>query len=151
MFGMGFMEIMLIAIIAIIALGPEKLPDAMVSVARFFKKFKSGIEDAKSTLDNELNISDMKAEANKFKAQIEDAKSTVTNFDEFNLDVKDILNDDNLDKVEKPEKVSFKTDEKEEKKEKIEKKVEEKTSTTKSTTKSSDKFKVKKEPKEDKA
>ena len=30
MFGMGITEILLIAIVAVIALGPEKLPDAMV-------------------------------------------------------------------------------------------------------------------------
>ncbi len=107
MFGMGFMEIFLIAIVAIIALGPEKLPDAMVQVARFFKKFKSGIEDAKSTLDNELNISDMKAEANKFKEQIEDAKSSVTNFDEFDLGVKDILNDDETKSEKKKENIAL--------------------------------------------
>ncbi|MDD2640042.1 MAG: Sec-independent protein translocase protein TatB, partial [Arcobacteraceae bacterium] len=70
MFGMGFFEILLVAVIAIIALGPEKLPTAMVEVARFFKKFKSGIDEAKSTLDNELQLSDMKEEASKFKAQI---------------------------------------------------------------------------------
>ena len=57
MFGMGFMEIFLIAIIAIIALGPEKLPTAMVEIAKFIKKFKTGIDDAKSTLNSELNIS----------------------------------------------------------------------------------------------
>jgi len=77
MFGMGFMEILLIAVIAIIALGPDKLPTAMVEIAKFIKKFKTGVDDAKSTLDSELNIADMKAEANKFKAQIEDAKSIV--------------------------------------------------------------------------
>ncbi|WP_428023044.1 Sec-independent protein translocase protein TatB [Arcobacter sp.] len=139
MFGMGFMEILLIAIIAIIALGPEKLPDAMVSVARFFKKFKSGIEDAKSTLDNELNISDMKAEANKFKNQIESAKSSVTGFDEFNLGVNDILNDDKKDDAKKPDKVSFKQEEK----------TKEEVVTTSANP--SDKFKVKKESKEDNA
>ena len=140
MFGMGFMEIFLIAIVAIIALGPEKLPDAMVQVARFFKKFKSGIEDAKSPLDNELNISDMKAEANKFKAQIEDAKSSVTNFDEFDLGVKDILNDEKKAKTEdkKPEKS-------EEKKEVLAEKVEE----SKETTTASDKFKVKRKEKKE--
>ncbi|MEA2050550.1 MAG: Sec-independent protein translocase protein TatB [Campylobacterota bacterium] len=75
MFGMGFMEIFLVAIVAIIALGPEKLPSAMVDIAKFFKKFKSGIENAKSTLDNELNISQMKEEADKFKASVSDVKS----------------------------------------------------------------------------
>ncbi len=93
MFGMGFMEIFLIAIVAIIALGPEKLPTAMVEIAKFLKKFKSGVEDAKSTLDNELNISEMKAEAAKYKAQIEDAKSTLNIKENLNLDLNDIINE----------------------------------------------------------
>ena len=38
MFGMGFMEIFLIAIVAVIALGPDKLPTAMVQIAKFIKK-----------------------------------------------------------------------------------------------------------------
>ncbi len=38
MFGMGFMEIILIAIVAIIALGPEKLPGTMVQIAKFINK-----------------------------------------------------------------------------------------------------------------
>ena len=59
MFGMGIMEIFLIAIVAIIALGPEKLPTAMVQIAKFLNKLKTGISDAKTTLDNELNISEM--------------------------------------------------------------------------------------------
>lgn len=110
MFGMGFFEIMLIAVIAIIALGPEKLPTAMVEVARFFKKFKSSIDEAKSTLDNELQISDMKEEANKFKAQIENAKSSVS-MDNLDLGVNDILNEEPKEKPETKtdnEKVSFK-------------------------------------------
>ena len=75
MFGMGITEILLIAIVAVIALGPEKLPDAMVKIAKMFNSVKKGISDAKTTLDNELNIAELKEEANKFKAQIEDTKS----------------------------------------------------------------------------
>ena len=33
MFGLGFTEILLITIVAILFLGPDKLPDMMVSVA----------------------------------------------------------------------------------------------------------------------
>merc|ERR1711941_88770 len=98
MFGMGFMEIFLIAIVAIIALGPEKLPTAMVEIAKFLKKFKSGVEDAKSTLDNELNITEMKAEAAKYKAQIEDAKSTLNLKENMNLGLNNIINDDDTKK-----------------------------------------------------
>ena len=42
MFGMGIMEIFLIAIVAIIALGPEKLPTTMVQIAKFLNKLKAG-------------------------------------------------------------------------------------------------------------
>ncbi len=131
MFGMGFMEILLIAVIAIIALGPEKLPSAMVEIAKFIKKFKSGVEDAKSTLDNELNMDEMRSEASKFKAQIEDAKSTVS-FDNNKVDLglDSIINDDMESKTKKEipeepeslkdenEKVSFSKKKKKKKKSK---------------------------------
>ncbi len=117
MFGMGFTEILLIALVAVIALGPEKLPTAMVQIAKFINKFKTGIADAKSTLDNELNISEMKAEATKFKSQIEETKTSLVMDSKIDLGLKDIMNDD-LNKpvvvenkpTEEPkqEKVSFK-------------------------------------------
>ena len=153
MFGMGFMEIFLIAIVAIIALGPEKLPDAMVQVARFLKKFKSGVEDAKSTLDNEINISELKDEANNFKAQIENTKSSVSsNIKDFDLGVNDILNDD-LDPRNNEEKSAKKDEDKKvEKVEKIEEAevLEEKKPKEESTQKASaNKFKIKKKAKKD--
>lgn len=129
MFGMGFMEILLIAVIAIIALGPEKLPTAMVEIAKFLKKFKSGIEDAKSTLDNELNISEMKEEAAKYKAQIEDAKATLNVKENLNLGLNDIINEDSKESKkpqeevkddEKKEKVSLKEPKKKKKEETVE-------------------------------
>lgn len=118
MFGMGFMEIMLIAVIAIVALGPDKLPTAMVEIAKFIKKFKSGVDDAKSTLDSELNLKEMKEEAQMFKAQIENTKSSMNLNNHVDLGLDNIINDDlpssskeKVDKEEEPskdEKVSFK-------------------------------------------
>jgi len=112
MFGMGFMEILLVAVVAIIALGPDKLPSAMVDIAKMFKKFKGSLDDAKSSLDQELKISDMKAEATKFKAQFEDTKQSLKlennlGFEEFglkgdDLNLKGLLEDDLEDeKIEK--------------------------------------------------
>ncbi|WP_417326553.1 Sec-independent protein translocase protein TatB [Halarcobacter sp.] len=136
MFGMGFMEIFLIAVVAIIALGPDKLPTAMVEIAKFIKKFKSGIEDAKSTLDNELNINEMKEEAAKYKAQIEDAKNTLNVKENMNLDLDNILSDDN-----EPSKV--KEDSKKEAKEDgVKEQVSLKEPKKKKKKENSDKFKV---------
>ena len=107
MFGMGFMEIFLVLIVAVMALGPEKLPSAAVDMVKFFKKFKSSIDDAKSTIDNELNISQMKEEADKFKASINEVKGIAS------LDINDMthLDDDDDDepkKVKSKEKVVLK-------------------------------------------
>ncbi len=75
MFGMGFMEIFLVLIVAIMALGPEKLPTALVDMAKFFKKIKGEIDSAKTTINNELDISQMKQEAQDFKESISDVQS----------------------------------------------------------------------------
>ena len=122
MFGMGIMEIFLIAIVAIIALGPEKLPTTMVQIAKFLNKLKAGISDAKTTLDNELNISELKAEATKFKTQIEETKTSLAVDSKIDLGLNDIMKDNlatdsstETKKVEeepKQEKVSFKKEDK---------------------------------------
>ncbi len=122
MFGMGIMEIFLIAIVAIIALGPEKLPTAMVQIAKFLNKLKTGISDAKTTLDNELNISEMKSEASKFKAQIEETKTSLSMDSKIDLGLSDIMKDNlsvdssvetkKIQEEPKQEKISFKKEDK---------------------------------------
>ncbi len=77
MFGMGFTEILFIAVIAILFLGPEKLPQAMVDIARFFKKLKGTIADTKEELERELQISDLKAEMLSYKSQLDEMTNEV--------------------------------------------------------------------------
>ena len=70
MFGMGFMEIMIIAVIAVIFLGPDKLPETMINIAKFFRSMKSTVANAKSTLEQEMSISDLKQEALSYKEEL---------------------------------------------------------------------------------
>ena len=100
MFGMGFMEIFLVLIVAVIALGPEKLPGALVDGAKFFKKMKNEFSDAKSSLDRELNLSQLKEDANELKASV----SNIQNMANINLD--EITKIDEPKKVETQEVVS---------------------------------------------
>ena len=92
MFGMGFMEIMLILIVAVIALGPEKLPTAAVDIAKFLKKMRSSVDDAKSTIDNELTKTGLKDEASNFKDTMGIDRLASLNFDNF-VDDDDDFND----------------------------------------------------------
>lgn len=67
---MGIGELLLIAIVAIIFLGPDKLPETMVQIARTFKKVKSAVTDAKSSIEEELHLADLKSEALAYKQQL---------------------------------------------------------------------------------
>jgi len=86
MFGMGFSEILIILVIGIIFLGPEKLPEAMVKIARFFNMFKKTINEAKESIDQELRIEELKKEAMEYKRKLHETTSSVKSsiyMDEF--------------------------------------------------------------------
>ena len=77
MFGISMPEITVILIIAIIVLGPEKLPKVLVELAKYFKVIKKTINDAKSSFDQELRIAELKEDAKKYKASITPASEGV--------------------------------------------------------------------------
>lgn len=93
MFGMGFFEILVVAVVAIIFLGPEKLPKALVDTAKFFKTIKKTMDDAKENLDREVNLSKIKEEALSYKNSITQGVQNLTK----EIDLKNLeLEDDNL-------------------------------------------------------
>ncbi|MCD6433001.1 MAG: Sec-independent protein translocase subunit TatB [Sulfurimonas sp.] len=77
MFGLGFTEIMIIAIIAVLFLGPDKLPSAMMEVAKFFRSAKKTISSVKDSLEQEMNVSEIKQEALAYKKELLDATNDV--------------------------------------------------------------------------
>jgi len=84
MFGMGFMEILFIAIVAIIFLGPDKLPGAMVDIAKFIKNMKNAITDAKQTLNEEVDLEALKREALTYKEELDKATKELEGFKNLN-------------------------------------------------------------------
>jgi len=93
MFGLGFTEILLIAVVAILFLGPDKLPDAMVKVAKFMKSVKKAISDAKSSLDEEMKIADLKEEALSYKKQLDEATNELSGFKNVGINPIDDINE----------------------------------------------------------
>ena len=77
MFGMSLPEIIVIAVIAVLFLGPDKLPSAMVEIAKFFKTVKKTVNDAKSSFDQEMKIQELKEDAKKYKESLTQASDTV--------------------------------------------------------------------------
>ncbi|AZV47442.1 twin-arginine translocase subunit TatB [Nautilia sp. PV-1] len=74
---LGFNEILFIAIIAVIVLGPDKLPEAMVQVGRFVGKLKKMWRDATADIRRELELEEMKEEMEKYKKQLQDLQKKV--------------------------------------------------------------------------
>ncbi len=115
MFGMGFVEIVIILVIAILFLGPDKLPGAMVDIAKFFRQMKKTVGTMKDSLDEEMNVSEIKQEALAYKKQLLDAQDDIKKI----VDIPDVgaqltnLTDDIIGDIEetteiKEEKVTFK-------------------------------------------
>jgi len=129
MFGMSLGEILVIAIIAILFVGPEKLPDALIKIAKFFRSVKSTINDAKESFDKELQIKELREEALNYKRQLTNSIDNIkedTNlnklddiYEEFNSINKPLDDFDEVVEIEeKPKKKNKKS--KKQKKEKIE-------------------------------
>jgi sec-independent protein translocase protein TatB len=114
MFGIGFTELLLISIVAILFLGPDKLPSAMIEIAKFIKGVKKTVGEAKSSLEEEMKIADLKEEALSYKKQLDDATSELQNFKNINFDdFDDEISKESAKALEKPSKIK-ETDEAEE-------------------------------------
>jgi sec-independent protein translocase protein TatB len=70
-FGIGFFEFIVIAIVAVIFLGPDKLPSAMIKIIKTFKTFSKSINEAKTVIEEELNIQELKEDSKKYRALLE--------------------------------------------------------------------------------
>ncbi len=97
MFGIGFTELLLISVIAILFLGPDKLPQALVEMAKFIKSVKKTIGDAKGSLEEEMKIADLKEEALAYKKQLNDATAELKSFKNISFDdFDDVSYDDEI-------------------------------------------------------
>ncbi|WP_422476216.1 Sec-independent protein translocase protein TatB [Endozoicomonas sp. ALB032] len=60
MFDIGFTELLLIAVIALVVLGPERLPGAIRTTAYWIGKIKRSFQSAREELEKELDVDGIK-------------------------------------------------------------------------------------------
>ena len=97
---MSFGEIIVILIVAILVLGPDKLPEAIVQISKILKALKRNIDDAKSSIEKEVRINDLKEEAKKYKDEFSSANENIRkklSFEEFDDLKRDILDKTKVD------------------------------------------------------
>ncbi|ELU8961868.1 Sec-independent protein translocase subunit TatB [Campylobacter jejuni] len=97
---MSFGEIIVILVVAILVLGPDKLPEAIVQIAKILKAVKRNIDDAKSSIEKEIRINDLKEEVKKYKDEFSSTNENIRkklSFEEFDDLKRDILDKTKVD------------------------------------------------------
>ena len=96
MLDIGFSELLVVIVLAVLVLGPDKLPEAMKDFARLIRKMKKMWRDATADITKELEMEEMKDEIKKYKDELNkiqnDTKIDVNPLDSLNSrDMKDFL------------------------------------------------------------
>jgi sec-independent protein translocase protein TatB len=68
-FDVGFSELMVIAVVALIVIGPERLPRVARTVGHLFGRLQRYVNDVKADISREMELEELR----KFKSTVEDA------------------------------------------------------------------------------
>ena len=75
MFGIGGPELLIICVVALIVIGPKKLPEMLRSLGKGVAEFKRVGNDVKSTLDEEVSKAEAKARKEEVEAEMTKRKA----------------------------------------------------------------------------
>jgi Tat protein translocase TatB subunit len=70
MFGIGFPELLVILVIALIVVGPSKLPDLARSLGRGLAEFKRATTELKETVEQDETVKEIKQEFHSAQQQV---------------------------------------------------------------------------------
>ena len=74
MFGIGFMELVVVAVVVLMFVGPRRLPDLMRQFGRLFVRVRRMSSEVKTTFDNVIREAEQELETEqKLKAELTEA------------------------------------------------------------------------------
>ncbi|MFA0441064.1 twin arginine-targeting protein translocase TatB [Vibrio sp. 10N.286.49.C2] len=108
MFDIGFWELVLISVVGLVVLGPERLPTAIRSVSRFISSAKSMANNVKDELSHELKVQELQDNLRKAeKMGMEDLSPELkSSVEELKRAAQDVTRPYAKDKVETTEEAS---------------------------------------------
>ena len=84
MLDLGFSEILLVAVVALLVLGPEQMLSLLRNLGLWIRRFRVYSARMKDDIDKELNLDEMRKHMRKLEQSVRDPLSLVDN-DEFGL------------------------------------------------------------------
>lgn len=77
MLDIGFSELLVFGIIALLVLGPEKLPEAARFATKWYTKFKRAISSVQNDIDRELRLSEFREQMQQEMQKIQELEKKV--------------------------------------------------------------------------
>ncbi len=78
MFDMGFTEMMLIGIVALIVIGPERLPGVARTAGKYFGRLKRFVTSVKADVEQELRADELREILAKQQQELDSLRDTIT-------------------------------------------------------------------------
>ena len=77
MFDIGFSELVVIGVVALIVIGPERLPKVARTAGHLYGRFQRYASSVKSDISREMQMDELRKAGQSFKASVESAASGV--------------------------------------------------------------------------
>jgi sec-independent protein translocase protein TatB len=77
MFDIGFSEIVVIAVVALIVIGPERLPKAARTLGHLFGRLQRYVNDVKADINREMELDELRKLKTQVQSAAADLKSSV--------------------------------------------------------------------------
>ena len=78
MFDMGFTEMMLIGIVALIVIGPERLPGVARTAGKYFGRLKRFVTSVKADVEQELRADELREILAKQQRELDSLRDTIS-------------------------------------------------------------------------
>lgn len=91
MFDIGFSELIVIGVVALIVIGPERLPKVARTVGHLYGRMQRYVSSVKSDISQEMELDELRRAGQQFKQSVE---STVTDVQQQATVVDDYLRDE---------------------------------------------------------
>ena len=91
MFDIGFLELVIIAVIALVVLGPERLPVAIKTTAIWVSRIKRSFQGIRDEIERELKVDEIRREVHNASV-MEELKKTREDLEQSVSSVQETLN-----------------------------------------------------------
>lgn len=77
MFDIGFTELLVIGVVALLVIGPERLPKVARTAGHLFGRFQRYVNDVRSDISREMELEELQKAGQAFKESVEQAAQGV--------------------------------------------------------------------------